>query len=185
MTTTATADPFAGSATEADPFDQPTGGGGFPKFEDLEGVLVLIRPRNILSVPDRFHRPKAGEAQRMKDRATCDVTVFDAAGTHRTYRGMYISQAGVLPQLQTILDDANPNKPFVLGVVGRNPNKESKDKGILTREDLAKATDEWVRKGGRGDKPGYFWGLDTFTPEQAAVARPVAMAMLNKANPFA
>lgn len=182
-TTTATADPFA--TTEADPFDQPNAGGQFPKLEDLEGKLVLIRPRLIQNVADRFHRPKAGEAQRMKDRATCDVTVFEEDGSHRTHRGMYISQAGILPQLQTILDDANPNKPFILGVIGDHPNKESKDKGILTREDLKAATAEWVRKGGKGDKPGYFWGLDQFTAEQAAVARPVALAMLNKTNPFA
>jgi hypothetical protein len=184
--TTATADPFAAGTTTEDPFNQPSGGGTFPKFEELEDKLVLIRPRLVQTVPDRFHRPKAGEAQRTVERATCDVTVFEADGTHQTYRGMYISQTGIVPQLQQILDDNNPNRPFVLGVVGMLPNKDSKEsKGILTREALKTAIAEWVRKGGKGDKPGYFWGLDPFTDAQAAIARPVAMAMLNKANPFA
>jgi len=183
--TTATADPFAGTTTEADPFDQPSGGGQFPKFEELEGSLVLIRPRLIQTVPDRFHRPKAGETQRTQERATCDVTVFAEDGSHRSYRGMYMSQAAIVGQLQDILDAGNPNKPFILGVVGQLPNKDSKDKGILTREDLKTAHAEWVRKGGKGDKPGFFWGLDPFTADQAAVARPVALAMLNKTNPFA
>lgn len=187
MTTdTTTADPFAAGAAEVtDPFNSPTSGGGFPKLEDLEGSLVLIRPRAVVKVADRFHRPQNGEAQRMKDRATCDVTVFSAEGGHQTFRGMYISQAGLLPQLQQILDDADPNKPFVLGVVGMLPNKEAKAAGILTREDLKAALAAWVKRGGKGDKPGYFWALDAFTPEQANMARPVAVAMLNKANPFA
>jgi hypothetical protein len=183
MTSTATADPFA--TTQADPFDQPTGGGSFPKFEELEGKLTLIEPKLIQTVPDRFHRPKAGETQRTQERATCNVTVFEEDGTHRTYRGMYISQGAIVGQLQEILDAKNPNKPFILGVPGQLPNKASKDSGILTREALKTAHAEWVRKGGKGDKPGFFWGLDPFTADQAAVARPVALAMLNKSNPFA
>jgi len=181
MTETITTDPFA-AGTEDDPFNRPNAGGGFPKLEDLEGQLLLIKPLAIKAVPDRF---APADSPRLKDRATCDVTVFQEDGTHRTFRSMYISQAGLLPQLAQILEDANPNKPFVLGVLGMLPNKDAKSKGIDTREKLKAGLDAWVKRGGKGDKPGYFWGLDAFTPEQANQARPVALAMLNKSNPFA
>jgi hypothetical protein len=185
MTETAvTADPFAAGATE-DPFGDPTAGGGFPKLEDLEDFLVLIRPKAVTLVADRFHKPAAGETQRMKKRATTDLTVFRADGTHSTYRNMYISQVGLVGELERVLEEANPNRPFVLGVVGMLPNKSAKDSGITTREALKDAIAAWVKKGGKGDKPGYFWGLDAASDAQKAVARPVAMAMLNKANPFA
>lgn len=187
MTTDTTTDPFAAGATETatDPFGDPNGGGSFPKLEDLEDTLVLIRPKAINMVADRFHKPQDGEAQRLKKRATTDVTVFKADGTHTTFRGMYISQVGLVGELERVLEDANPNRPFVLGVVGMLPNKEAKAAGIDTREKLKDALAAWVKKGGRGDKPGYFWGLDPATDAQKAVARPVAMAMLNKSNPFA
>lgn len=182
--TTTTADPFAAGAT-ADPFSDPNAGGVFPKLEDLENLLVLIRPKNIQMVADRFHKPGPGEQQRMKKRATTDVTVFGADGTHTTYRGMYISQVGLVGELERILDDANPNRPFVLGVVGMLPNKAAKDNGIDTREKLKAAIAAWVAKGGKGDKPGYFWGLDAATDAQKNLARPVALAMMEKNNPFA
>lgn len=180
-----TADPFAAdAATPADPFGDPNAGGAFPKLEDLEGTLVLIRPKAIQMVADRYHKPAPGETQRQKKRATADVTVF-TGGAHTTYRNMYISQVGLVGELERILDDANPNRPFVLGVVGMLPNKAAKDNGIDTREKLKAAIAAWVAKGGKGDKPGYFWGLDAATEDQKALARPVALAMLNKSNPFA
>lgn len=175
------ADPFAGGASE-DPFDQPNAGGNFPKLEDLEDMLLLIRPTVIKQVPDRF---APADAPRLKDRATCDVTVFQADGTHKTHRGMYISQAGILPQLQEILDAKNPNKPFVLGVLAMLPNKAAKAAGIDTKDKLKAALAAWVKRGGKGDKPGYFWGLEKFTADQAALARPVALGMINQNNPFA
>lgn len=181
MSTTATVDPFAATDT-ADPFSQPTSGGAFPKLEDLEDKLLLIRPTQIKDVPDTF-APK--DQPRMKARATCDVTVFAEDGAHQTFRGMYISQAGLLPQLQEIVEAKNPNRPFVLGVLAMLPNKTAKLNGIDTKEKLKEAFQTWVRKGGKGDKPGYFWGLEKFTPEQANMARPVATAMLAQSNPFA
>ncbi len=184
--TTATLDPFAaGATTEPDPFGDPSAGGAYPKLEDLEDFLVLIKPKTVVLVADRFHKPAAGEAQRMKKRATTDLTVFKADGTYTTYRDMFISQVGLVGELERVLDDANPNRPFVLGVVGMLPNKTAKDSGITTREALKEALAKWVANKGKGDKPGFFWGLDAATDAQKNVARPVALAMLNKANPFA
>lgn len=183
MTTqTAVADPFA---TTEDPFGDPNAGGCAPKMEDLEGQLVLLRPRVVQMVPDKFHTPEPGEAQRTKKRATADMTVFAADGSHTTYRNAFIGQVGLVSELERVLDDANPNRPFVLGVVGMLPNKASKSKGIQTREALKEAVNAWVKRGGKGDKPGYFWGLDAASDAQKAVARPVAMAMMAKTNPFA
>lgn len=185
--TTATIDPFATTAdTASDPFGDPNAGGAYPKLEELEDFLVLIRPKTVNMVADRFHKPAAGETQRMKKRATTDLTVFRADGTHTTYRDMYISQVGLVGELERVLEDANPNRPFVLGVVGMLPNKESREqKGIDTRAKLKEALAAWVKRGGKGDKPGFFWGLDAATDEQKNIARPVALAMLNKSNPFA
>lgn len=183
-TTDTAADPFAAGAT-SDPFGDPNAGGVFPKLEDLENRLILVRPKAIQMVADRYHKPAPGETQRQKKRATADVTVFGEDGGHTTYRNMYISQVGLVGELERILDDANPNRPFVLGVVGMLPNKAAKDNGIDTREKLKAAIAAWVAKGGKGDKPGYFWGLDAATDDQKNLARPVALAMLNKSNPFA
>ena len=56
-----------------DPFSGSTGAGSFPKVEDLEDLLVLIKPTKLELVPDRFSKavPKP-----LKERITADVVVF-------------------------------------------------------------------------------------------------------------
>jgi hypothetical protein len=162
-----------------DPFTGSRGGGGFPKVEELQGLLVLIRPTALERVADRFN-----EGQ-MKDRITADVVVFEEDGTQSTYEDMYFSQAGIVPTCKKVLKANNPNAPFALGRIGRGPTKDSVAKGIDTPEKLEKAIQEWVARGGKGKQPNYWWGLLPLAEEDAALARPVAMALLADNDPFA
>lgn len=165
-----------------DPFSGSTGAGNFPKVEDLEGLLVLIRPTKLEQVPDRFSKavPKP-----MKDRITADVVVFLAEGGTETYEDMYLSQAGIVPTCKKTLRRNDPSKPFVLGRIGMGPTDDSKKKGWDTQEKLKQAISEWVARGGKGDKPTFWWGLMPLTEEDANLARPVALALLSDNDPFA
>ncbi len=179
--TQAVADPFATDA-ETDPFSQPTGGGKYPKVEDLEGMLVLIKPYKIETVPNRFSK----DPNATQDRATADVIVFGTPGTEPiVHSRMYFSQGSLVKECRAILDASNPNKPFALGRIEMFPAKAAKDAGINTTAELKKALAEWVAKGGKGERPAYAWGLAKFTEEDANQARPVALALMAKTNPFA
>lgn len=166
--------------TTTDPFRGSTGGGRFPKIEELEDRLVLIRPIVVEKVANKY---KDGA---LTERMTADVIVFDEnGGEHETYESMYISQEALVGDGQKTLRRNNPNQPFILGRLGMLPNKGAKEKGITDRAALKKALAEWVQRGGKGDKPGFFWGLDAFTDADANLARPVALALINQDNPFA
>lgn len=165
-----------------DPFSGSVGGGSYPKVEELEGLLVLIRPTKLEQVPDRFSKatPKP-----LKDRITADVIVFQEDGSTETFEDMYLSQAGLVPTCKKVLKANNPNKPFALGRIGMGPSKDTAAKGIDTQEKLKAAIAEWVSRGGKGDKPSFWWGLMPLTEEDANQARPVALALLAEGDPFA
>lgn len=145
-----------------DLFAAPTSGGAYPKMDELEGKLILCRPSKIETVTGY-------QGKGTQERATADVTVFEEDGTYETFDDMYLSQAGIVPSLRKALKPGN--KPFVLGRVQMFPSKSTKEKGIDTSEKLQTALSEWARKGGKGDKPQFAWGLAEFTEADAAHAR--------------
>jgi hypothetical protein len=57
--------------TTDDPFDTPAPGSRFPSVAQLKDRLLVIWPKRLESVPDRYH-PGA-----MKDRLTADVAFLD------------------------------------------------------------------------------------------------------------
>jgi len=148
--------------TTPDLFAAPTGGGAYPKMDELEGRLVLLNPSKIETVPGY-------QGKGTQERATADCTVFEDDGSFETYDDMYFSQAGIVPSLRKALKPGN--KPFVLGRVQMFPSKSTKEKGIDTPEKLQTALSEWARKGGKGDKPQFAWGLAEFSEQDAAHAR--------------
>lgn len=152
--------------TEAtdDLFGRPTRG-AFPKVEELEGRLVLIKPSKVeYGVSGKFGK---------QDRVTADVIVLDdpdAPDGVDEHADMYLSQRGLVPTLEKCLKP-NAKHPWVLGVISKFPSKELREKGVETPEAIDAALAEWARKGGKGEKPAFAWGLADFTDEQANIAR--------------
>lgn len=153
-----------------DLFGRPSRG-SFPKIEELDGALVLIKPSKIeYEVPGKFGK---------QDRVTADVVVLDAgpdspeAGTEIT--DMYLSQKGLVPTLERCLRP-RARHPYVLGRVAMFPTKDNRDDAEKagngdTSLGIRKLREEWLRKGGKGKEPNYSWGLADFTDEDANLAR--------------
>lgn len=149
-------------------FSSGTGGGSFPKFEEFEGKLVLIKPSKVEVVPKSAKiGGKAGDTQ---ERATADVWVLDdESGNWDEYQDMYLSQASIVGASKKALKPGNP--PYILGRAGKVPSKMGKADGFTTREEIENGLTEWLKKGGKGPKPNYAWGLDPVEPEDAKAAQ--------------
>lgn len=149
-------------------FSSGTGGGSFPKFEELEGKLVLMKPSKIEVVPKSVKiGGKAGDTQ---ERVTADVWVLDDdSGEWDEYQDMYLSQASIVGASKKALKPGNP--PYILGRAGKVPSKIGKDQGFDSREKIEAGLEAWLKRGGKGDKPNFAWGLDAVEPEDAAKAQ--------------
>jgi hypothetical protein len=161
-----------------DLFRQPTGGGNFPKLDDLEGCLVLLKPSKLEVVPGY-------KGKGTQDRITADTWVFGPEldpEKVESYSDMYFSQAGIVPSCKQALKPGG--LPYVLGVVTKFPSKDLKASGIDTPEKVQKAYSDWLRKGGKGEKPQFAWGLAEFTDEQAAAARKLIDKLTRDSDPF-
>ena len=177
-----------------DPFGQPTGGGNYPKLDDLEGNLILLRPSKVETVPGY-------QGKGTTDRATADCWVFgpnvfgidngkggriphdkpDLSAVEK-YDDMYFSQAGIVPSCKQALKP--DGLPYVLGVVSKFPSKKSKEAGIDTPEKLEDALTKWLRGGGKGEKPQFAWGLGTYNDDQAKAARELIDSFNRATDPF-
>lgn len=158
--------------TEAnDIFGTPTGGGAYPKMDDLEGLLVLCKPSKIETVPGY-------QGKGTTERATADVIVFEVDGSVEKFDDMYLSQAGIVPSMRKALKPGE--RPYVLGRISKFPSKKAKEAGLDTTEKIEAALTEWLKKGGKGEKPQFAWGLDQPTDEDKATAR----AYLAANDPF-
>lgn len=162
-----------------DLFRSGTGGGGkFPKFEELEGKLVLIKPEKVEIVPKS--NKIGGKPGETTERLTADVVVFEDDGSYEEYEEMFLSQAGIVGSAKKCLKPGG--KPFMLGRAGKVPSKIGKDQGYDTPEKIEAGLAEWLKKGGKGDKPNFAWGLNDFDVDTDL---PKAMAYVNKNGPFA
>lgn len=159
-----------------DLFRSGTGGGGkYPKLEDLEGKLVLIKPEEIETVP----RP-AEFGGGTQERLTADVVVFEDDGSYEEFDEMFLSQAGIVGAAKKCL---KPNgKPFMLGRVAKVPSKIGKEQGFDSTEKINTGLAEWLKKGGKGAKPNFAWGLNDY---DETTDLPKALAYVNKNSPFA
>lgn len=164
-----------------DPFDQPRSG-AYPKIEDLEGQLVLIRPSVVENVPNKFRKKDTDPSH--VERATADVTVFGPDGIEE-YSDMFLSQTVFITACRQALKPGS--KPFVLGVILKVATKDTREKMKIgeTPEDFAAAHEEWLRKGGKGTQPRHVWILGQFSEEQAQAAREHIESKLRATDPFA
>ena len=157
------------------------GGGSFPKLEDFEHKLILLKPtkNEIVPKPTRFGG-KPGETQ---ERITADVVVFEEDGSYEVVDDMYFSQVGIVNPCKRALKTGA--KPFVLGRVSKVPSKQTKDLGMDTVEKVYAGIEEWreaISKNKKGvPEPKFAWGLLDFTDEDVAKA----MAYVNAHSPFA
>jgi hypothetical protein len=148
---------------DTDLFDRPSGS-VYPKIDELEGQLVLVKPIRVETVPGY-------QGKGTTERITADVHVYDdESGTWESYEDMYLSQLGLVPALKKKLKPGVA-KPFVLGRITMAPSKPTREKGIDTPEALKKTLEEWARKGGKGDKPQFAWIFGEYTDADAVAAR--------------
>lgn len=155
------------------------GGGNFPKIDEFEHKLIMLKPSVLEQV--QKYRGAPGELQ---DRVTADVVVFDEeAGTWETIDDMYFSQVGIVNPCRKALKPGN--KPMVLGVVSKVPSKQTKEMKppLDTVEKVYEGIDEWRKKIAKGQnavEPKFAWGLLDFSEEQGALA----MKYLQASSPF-
>jgi hypothetical protein len=163
-----------------DLFGQPTRS-AYPKVEDLEGMLLLIKPIRIEVVPNRFDRDGTKPTV---ERATADVVVFGPEG-YEEYGDMYLSQAVLLSACKNGLKPGA--KPFVLGRLVKVATKETQEKLKIDNspEAFATARQAWIAKGGKGTEPKHVWVLDSFTDEDAGRARAYVTEKAKATDPFA
>lgn len=144
-----------------DLFGRPTRG-AFPKVEDFDGRLLLFMPSKI----EYGIKGKFGE----QDRVTTDVVVLDdPSGEIEKVDDMFISQKGLVSTLAKCLKPGN--KPFVLGRMSMFPAKDTQEAAEKHPDGIRGVLEDWLRKGGKGNKPPFSWGLADFTDEDAAKAR--------------
>lgn len=153
-----------------DLFGSGGGGGNFPKIDEFEGKLVILKPSVIEQV--QKYQGKPGELQ---DRVTADVVVFDEEnGTwDDSISDMYFSQVGIVNPCRKALKPGQ--KPMVLGVVSKVPSKQTKsmDPPLDTVEKVYEGLDAWRKAMAAGKKavePKFAWGLLDFSEEQGALA---------------
>jgi hypothetical protein len=164
------------TATDEDLFARPSSG-TFPKVEELDGKLLLIKPTAVETVRNRFD--KDGSKPTV-ERATADVTVFEDDGTEETFTDMYLSQIVLLNACKAALKPGR--KPMVLGRLVRVPTKDTITSLKIddTPEAYSAAREKWLKAGGKGAEPRGVWVLHDFSDEDASRAR----AFLAKSDPF-
>ena len=166
-----------------DPFSQPRSG-NFPKVDELEGSLLLIRPSTVETVPNKFAADRP-DAPNFVERATADVVVFGPDGIEE-YSDMYLSQTVLLNACKQALKPGA--KPFILGVLQKVATKDSREKLKIgeTPDDFSAAYAEWLRKGGKpSTQPRHVWILDQFSEDQAKQAREYIESKKRATDPFA
>ena len=144
-----------------DLFGRPTRS-AFPKIEEMEGRLLLVKPSKV----EYKVKGKFGE----QTRVTADVVILDDPEEGVVeHEDMYLSQKGLTGMLEKCLKPGSKH-PYVLGRLQMTATKdwaEAAEKGGGIGE-LLKA---YFAKGGKGEKPQFFWDLADFTDEDANLAR--------------
>jgi hypothetical protein len=144
-----------------DPFAKPTRS-AFPKLEDLNGRLLLVKPLKV-------ERDVAGKFGK-QDRITADIVVLDDPDEGvREISKMYLSQKGMVGMLEDCLRPGK--KSFVLGRLTMTATSDWADKAEAHADGIEGLLADWFRKGGKGEKPQFYWDLAEYTDADANKAR--------------
>lgn len=166
-------DPFAQSdgsistnpnATPAgDPFDQPTGGGEYPKPINLLGALLLISPVKIDEVADKFSDKPGATVKRL----SADTVVLTGDRAGESFSEMFWSQKPIVAAAETAMRNG---VSAILGTLRRVPiGQDKKENKYPTLEDFETALENWRPSMGAPIRSA--WILERFTEEDAKIAR--------------
>ena len=185
------ADPFGATEVDEDPFATPEdvkSGGTFtprPRFEDLEGELVVLIPRkldeeakdpfnggtreqytvDLVVLGDGVLTFDYTDRQKDGDKVT-ETTKEFSAPKPALFEGMWVPQANIIGQLKKV---HGTRRPMVLGVVKRGPQAEDRKAG-KTVADIEAAFKKW-RANPKGNAPRFSWIVDfEISAEQRATA---------------
>jgi hypothetical protein len=150
------ADSNGQTTTQKPKFVSGSGGGTFPKAIELLGELIMLTPIRVETVPGY-------EGKGTTERLTADTVVLtgDRAGE---YPSMWWGQSPIVKAGEEVLRRGNGD--IILGRLYRFPQSGNKAK-FPTRQAIEDALANW-----RPGKPDvkFAWALETFTPEDAALA---------------
>jgi hypothetical protein len=155
-------------------FGNAGGGGSGLQLDELVGKLILIKPTTV-EMADQ----KAEYGGGQKPRMTADVAVFEDDGSYEEHADVFFWQKVLVDAGKRALRPGA--KPFILGRVARVPSGIGKKQGFDTPDKIKAGLADWLKKGGKGEKPNFAWGLDDYTPEDVATA----MTYVNASAPFA
>lgn len=146
-----------------DPFDRPSRG-GFARLEDLNHRLLLVKPEKI----ERGVAGKFGP----QDRVTADVVVLDDPESPdgvSEYPKTYLSQKGMVGMLEKCLKPGA--KPFILGRLEMTATGDWSEKAEAHPNGIEGMLEDYYKKGGKGEKPQFYWNLADFSDDDANLAR--------------
>jgi hypothetical protein len=154
--------------------------GKYPKVEDLEGSLLLIKPDKVELVADRFAK---GEAK-MKPRASATTVVLGPEGTEE-YPAMYWSQTVVVDACEEALKPGAT--PWILGRLVKVATKDTLEALEIdnTPEEFAEARAAWLKRGGKGTEPKHVWVFADYDDADAQRARDYLAGLNKPKDPFA
>lgn len=163
-----------------DPFGRPTGG-NYPRPEDLEGELIMLRPTKVEMVQNRFDRDGS---KPLVERAEADTVVFGPDG-YEEYPDMFWSQAVFVTACKQALKSGA--KPFILGRLQKVATKDTQEKLKIgnTPVEFATARQGWLAKGGKGTEPKHVWVFGEYSDEDAQRARDYIKGKAKATDPFA
>lgn len=162
-----------------DLFGRPAGS-NYPKPEDLEGALLLLRSSG--PIESIAQKPEYGGG--MRDRARADTVVFGPDGVEE-YSDMFWSQTVVVNALKQSMKEGA--KPYVAGHLVKVATKASRDALKIgeTPEAYAEARNKWLKGGGKGTEPKHVWIFSDFTEDEAQRIREHLAGKQKKSDPFA
>lgn len=167
-------DPFAQSdgsistnpnaAPAGDPFDQPAGGGEYPKPINLLGALLLITPVKIDTVADKFNTAVPNATTK---RLSADTVVLTGDRAGESFSEMFWSQKPIVAAAETAMRNG---VAAILGTLRRVPiGQDKKENKYPTLEAFEEALENWRPSHGAPIRSA--WILERFTEEDAKIAR--------------
>jgi hypothetical protein len=153
-------------------FKSGSGGGKFPKKEELFGELVMLTPVEVVKV--QKYKGKPGETS---ERLTADTVVLTGQFAGEEFSEMWWTPDGIIKtakaELRKPVDQRNP----ILGRLIRFPQNATRDE-YPTAEAIEAGIVAFNERKIK-EMPGFAWGLSQFTQEE----EDIAVAYLNGDRP--
>lgn len=117
-------------ATSGDPFADPRGPGSGERINQMVGLLVLVRPRELAT--------NVTTSQGVADRVVyADIALLDGQEPGKICQNVHVYQKPLVRDLVAIMED--PGKALLIGRIARGNTTRTPDKAPYI---FARATDE-------------------------------------------